>query len=85
MSIRLETEYLLEGSNYTRNCICEHLILVKIEKGLSSELTIIFHLEGTKNYSNPYLSSGLSDCSMDSAKCWATLEHTRHDVIGKIL
>ena len=85
ISIRLETEHLLEGSNYIRNCICQHLISVKIEKGLSSEFMIIFHLEGTKNYSNPYLSSGLSDCLMDSAKCWATLEHTRHNVIGKIL
>jgi len=34
MSIRLQTEHLLEGSTYTRNCICEHLISLKIEKGL---------------------------------------------------
>jgi len=45
MSIRLQRECLLEGSNYTRNCICEDLLSVKIEKGLSSDLTIIFHLE----------------------------------------
>ena len=85
MSIRLETEHILKGSNYIRNCICEHLVPVKIKKWLSSDLTITFHLEGTKIYSNPYLSSGLSDCSMDSAKCWATLKHTRNDVTGKVL
>jgi len=49
MLMKLETEHLLEGSNYTRNCICEHLISIKIETGLSSDLIIIFHLEGTKN------------------------------------
>lgn len=48
MSIRLQRERPLDGSNYTRNCICEHLISVKIEKGLSSGLTIIFHLEALK-------------------------------------
>lgn len=85
MLIKLETEHLLEGFNYTRNCICEHLISIKIETELSSDLIIIFSLEGTKNYSNPYLSSGLSGCSMDSAKFWTTLKHKRHDVIGKIL
>jgi hypothetical protein len=84
MLIGLETEHLLEGYNYTGNCIFEHLISVKIENGLNSDLTIICRLEGTKNYSTPYLSSGLSNCSMDSAKCWITLKHTRHDVIEKI-
>jgi hypothetical protein len=85
MLIGLETEHLLERYNYTRNCICQHLISIKIEKGLNSDLTIICHLDGTKNYSTPYLSSGLSDCSMDSAKCWTTLKHTKRDVIGKLL
>jgi len=49
MLIKLETQHLLEGSNYRRNSICEHLISIKIETVLSSDFIIIFHLEGTKN------------------------------------